>query len=144
MAQKGMMAMSVAVLLAATALVAAEEKSAAPREPRAAAEQFLSGVRGGKIEAAYDALFVGSPILEQTQQVLLLKGQTQSQMQLFGAALDYEFLQQKEIGKSLVTLKYLLRYEKDAVTWTFVFYKAKDQWVVTAIKYQPSIQYLAE
>jgi hypothetical protein len=124
--------------------VRADEKAAASPEPKAAAEQFLAGVRDGKIEPAYDALMVGSPILEQTQQYMMLKGQTQSQMQLFGKALDYEFLQQREIGKSMVILKYVLRYEKDGVTWTFVFYRPKDRWLVTAIKYLPSIQYLSE
>lgn len=122
----------------------ADEKAAATREPKTAAEKFLGGVRDGKIETAYDSLLVGSPILEQAQQYMLLKGQTQSQMQLFGQALDYEFLQQKEIGKSILILKYVLRYEKDGVTWTFVFYRPKDQWLVTAIRYLPSIQYLSE
>ena len=122
----------------------AEDKAGAPREPKAAAESFLGGMRDGKIEAAYDALLAGSPIPEQTQQYQLLKGQTQSQLQLFGKALDYEFIQQKEVGKSVLILKYILRYEKDAVTWTLVFYRPKDQWVVTALSYRPTIQYLSE
>jgi hypothetical protein len=138
-----MIAGAAAILLLAAG-TRAEETAVANREPRLVAEQFLAGVGGGKIDAAYDALLVGSPILEQAQQYMLLKGQTQSQMQLFAKALDYEFLQQKEIGKSLLVLKYVLRYEKDAVTWTFVFYRPKDQWVITAIRYLPSIQYLSE
>ncbi len=132
-----------AALLLAGSIVRADEKAAA-REPKAAAEQFLSGIRDSKIEAAYDALLVGSPIAEQGQQYMLLKGQTQSQMQLFGKPLDYEFLCQKDVGKSIVTLKYVVRYEKDAITWTFVFYRPKDEWLVTAIKYLPTTVYLSE
>ncbi len=133
-----------AALLLAGSMVNADQKVAGTREPKAAAEQFLSGIRDGKIEAAYDALLVGSPIAEQGQQYMLLKGQTQSQMQLFGKPLDYEFLCQKDVGKSIVTLKYVVRYEKDAITWTFVFYRPKDEWLVTAIKYLPTTVYLSE
>ena len=78
-----------AALLLAGGTLAADERVAAPREPKAAAEQFLRGIRDGQIEAAYDVLLAGSPIPEQAQQYLLLKGQTQSQMRLFGKALDY-------------------------------------------------------
>jgi hypothetical protein len=124
--------------------VPAQETAPSQRDPKAAAEEFLAGVRDGKIETAYDALMVGSPVLEQPQQYLLLKGQTQSQMQLFGKALDFEFLKQREVGSSLLILKYILRYEKDAMTWTFVFYRPKDQWVVTALRYLPSVQYLSD
>jgi hypothetical protein len=132
------------VLLLCGSDVRADERAAPLREPKAVAEAFLAGIRDGKIEAAYDGLLIGSPIPEQAQQYVLLKGQTQSQMQLFGTALDYECLQQKEIGKSLLVLKYVLRYEKDAITWTLVFYRPKDQWIVTALKYLPSTQYLSE
>lgn len=111
-------------------------------EPKGLAESFLKKIEAGTVDQAYDELLAGSTILEQGQQYQLLKGQTAAQLPILGNALDFEFLEENRIGSSVAVLKYLARYEKDALTWSFVFYRPNETWIVTAIVFLSTVLYL--
>ena len=112
------------------------------RLPVEMAEDFLKGIQGGQIDAAFGALLAGSPLLEQGSSIEMLKSQTKAQLPLFGSVLGYEKLEVKETAASLFVLRYLVRQEKEAMTWAFVFYKPRDRWMVTALRWLPSMEYL--
>lgn len=44
---------------------------------------------------------------------------------------------------SLVVLKYLVRHELEATTWAFAYYKPKEQWILTGLRWYPSVAHLA-
>lgn len=106
------------------------------------AEAFLKGIQSGAGDAAFDAFLAGSPIAEQGQQYQMMKSRTQAQLPVMGKALEFEFLSEDKVGSSVYVLKYLAKYEKEGITWGFVFYKPADHWMVTALKFMPTIEYL--
>jgi hypothetical protein len=110
--------------------------------PDVLAQAFLQQVQSGAVEVAFDTLLKGSPIAEQGQQYQMLKTQAQVTLPVMGRALGFERLDENRVGTSVVVVKYLMRHEKDAITWTFVFYRPVDRWMVTALKFLPTIQYL--
>ena len=135
--------LAMAALVSTSSLVAETPK---PRDagtaPKEMAEAFLKGIQSGAGDAAFDVLLTGSPIAEQGQQYQMLKSQTQAQLPIMGKALDFEFLSEEKVGSSVYVVKYLAKYEKDAVTWVFVFYRPIDRWMVTALRFVPTTQYL--
>jgi hypothetical protein len=130
------------LMLCASTSGAQGPKAQPEADPDVLAQAFLTQIQSGAVEQAFDVLFKGSPIAEQGQQYLILKSQAQVTLPVMGRALGFERLDENRVGTSVVVLKYLMKHEKDAMAWTFVFYRPRDRWIVTAIKFVPTIQYL--
>ena len=66
-------------------------------------------------------------------------GQTKTQLPAiaarFGGSLDSEFIEQKELGKSLASLTYIHRFDKHAMRWVFYLYRGKDGWVINTFRF---------
>lgn len=52
-----------------------------------------------------------------------------------GNTFGYELLGKKEVGSSLLRLVYAEKTTKIAITWTFVFYKNNEGWVIPGFKF---------
>jgi|SRR3990172_6169208 len=104
--------------------------------------QFLTSLQQGKAEEAWDGMLTNSPLRAQTGGVEESKKQAQTQLSSIGAILDFALLASREVAPSLVILKYLVRHEREALTWAFAFYKPKDAWILTGIRWFPSAAYL--
>ena len=58
----------------------------------------------------------------------------------FGRSLSTEYIRTDKVGSSLIRIIYLLKYEKKVMSWTFYFYKPKDQWVLNAFKSDENLE----
>lgn len=134
---------SAAVLVAALVLQAGARPPAERlAEPEEMVQRFLETVKAGDTDAAFQALLTDSPLLQQGNSVQMLISQTKAQLPLFGEVLRYEKLRTEDVSPSLRTIRYLMLLDKDAMTWSFVFYKPRDEWIVTALRWLPSTEYL--
>jgi hypothetical protein len=61
--------------------------------------------------------------------------QSGDMLRRFGSALDYEFVNEQAFGKSLVKYQFVVRHEKAAMRWFFIFYRAEKGWVLTDFKF---------
>lgn len=104
--------------------------------------RFLASLQQGKADEGWDGVLVGSPLRAQTGGVEESKKQAQAQLSAVGAILDFAPLDSREVAPSLMVLKYLVRHEREALTWAFAFYKPKDAWILTGIRWFPSAAYL--
>jgi hypothetical protein len=136
-------ALGIAWLLGQGPFVDAAEK-APPKDvtPAQMADKFLDAAASGKIDAAFDGLLEASPLLQQGSTIDMLKAQAKAQLPLFGEELRREQVDRRELGTSVVILRYIVAQEKEPMTWAFVFYKPHERWIVTALRWMPSLDYV--
>jgi hypothetical protein len=118
----------------------AEEK-AETLAPRARADAFLVALQGGQLDTAVDGLVRDSPMLQgKPQELEVMKNQTKSMLPIYGPMLGFENVKDQAVGDSLIYLVFLARHEKHPISWRFVFYKAKDRWLLSAFKWSDSFE----
>jgi hypothetical protein len=104
--------------------------------------QFLTSLQREKLNEAWDGVVAQSPLQVQSEGIAESKRQAQAQLAAIGPVLDFEPLGYREVGPSLVVMKCLVRHERDALTWAFSFYKPRDRWMLTSLRWFPSAAYL--
>ena len=52
----------------------------------------------------------------------------------FGNVIGSELISQDEVGKSLIQVKFIQKYEKHLMGWKFIFYKNKNGWVLNTFR----------
>ena len=106
------------------------------KDPIEFTTEFFKLVEVGKISEAYDRLFVGSQIPAQKPQAVdMLKSQTSSLLPLYGNIVGLEKIRDEKIGRSIVRLVYVLKLEIAPTIWEFYYYKPKDQWILTTVRF---------
>ncbi|WP_373493617.1 hypothetical protein [Aquiflexum sp.] len=68
-----------------------------------------------------------------------VKTQLQSFLGLVGDYYGYEKITEKSIGESFKLISYMMRYDRQPVRFTLVFYKPKDKWQVQNFKYDDNL-----
>ncbi|WP_299989488.1 hypothetical protein [uncultured Pontibacter sp.] len=68
-----------------------------------------------------------------------IKTQLSSFLGLVGDYYGYEKITEKSVGESYKLVSYMLRYDRQPVRFTFVFYKPKDKWQVQNFQYDDSL-----
>ncbi len=92
--------------------------------PRDQAETFFLMIIDGDAAKAFDTLFTGSSVAARRPEISYnLRNQLQASVTTYGKPLDYDLVEQKTFGNSLVRLVYILRLEKYPLTWEFFFYQ---------------------
>lgn len=119
----------------------AQEKQEAGT-PQSLALAFFQKLQSGAPETALEELLKNSPLLEQPQQLEVLKGQLRTLVPIAGKVLGFEFLDEEKKGSALLRVRYVVKYEKDGLIWSIMFYRPKEQWVVSAFKFLPSMSCL--
>jgi hypothetical protein len=113
------------------------------QDPTQKVENFLQMVQDGKINEAYDLLFLGSSIpSSKPQAVQMLKTQTSSGLPLYGSILGFEKVREKSFGASVIRLVYILKSEIAPTVWEFYFYKPKGTWFLANIIFNDQFQLL--
>ena len=67
--------------------------------------------------------------------IIQSKVQRKQYGQRYGTSIDYEFIDEKKVGDSLLRLRYIEKTEKHALPWTFYFYKTKEGWVLNSFSW---------
>ena len=126
------------VLFVSASIVYSKEQ-----EPTQKVENFLQMVQDGKINEAYDLLFLGSSIpSSKPQAVQMLKTQTSSGLPLYGSILGFEKVREESFGASVIRLVYILKSEIAPTVWEFYFYKPKGTWFLANIIFNDQFQLL--
>jgi hypothetical protein len=68
-----------------------------------------------------------------------LKTQVDSSVQTVGHFLSYELISKASAGKSIMLLTFLVKCEKDALTFRVLFYKPADVWQAQTFKFDNKI-----
>ena len=107
-------------------------------------EQVMAKVGAGDLEGG---LLLAKPYLLMPEaEVNAIIEQAKLQQPLlqarFGKPLGAEFVADKTLGRSLYGILYLQKFEKHAMRWRFVFYRASGKWMLDAISFDDKIQLL--
>lgn len=68
-----------------------------------------------------------------------LKNKFKDLIPLIGEYYGYEKITEKSIGKNLILISYLLKYDRQPVRYTFVLYKPKDKWQIQNLNYDVNL-----
>jgi hypothetical protein len=68
-----------------------------------------------------------------------LKNTIKGQLQLLGEYYGYEQISEKTAGRSTTMVIFILKYEKEPIRFSFLFYKPKDVWRVNNFSYDENI-----
>lgn len=68
-----------------------------------------------------------------------IKTQLESFLGLVGDYYGYEKITEKSVGKSLKLVSYIIKYDRQPMRFTFVFYKPKDKWQVQNFQYDDNL-----
>jgi hypothetical protein len=110
-------------------------------ETRKLADKAVGLFREEKITEAYGVLKPYWPLAP--VEIDSLANQTTTQWPLvtqrFGSSLGTEFIRERKAGESFVQYIYLQKFERHAIRWLLVFYKAQDRWVINSVSFDDSI-----
>ena len=68
-----------------------------------------------------------------------VKTQLSSFIGLVGEYYGYEKITEKSVGKSYKLVSYMIKYDRQPVRFTFVFYRPKDKWQVQNFQYDDNL-----
>ena len=68
-----------------------------------------------------------------------IKTQLTSFLGLVGEYYGYEKITEKSVGKSFKLVSYMIKYDRQPMRFTFVFYKPKDKWQVQNFQYDDNL-----
>ena len=148
-------ALTVGLLCLATHRIASAQEPADPdlEMLRSRVGNFFEAVSvGGRTQAAYQELLVGSPLLKQAKQVDALVTQTDQLHERFGPYRDFEPIAARRVGKDLVLLRYLYKCEHFPVVFYFTFYRTprgepptetSNNWRVIIVRFDTELELLA-
>ena len=105
-------------------------------------DQVMKEVSGGDIDAGFKTLqpYVAfSP--EQFGEFKAHVSDQQEQIEMhMGRNVGYEFIEGKELGKSLYRAVYLQKQERSALVWYFTFYKGANGWTLNDFNFNDHIK----
>lgn len=89
---------------------------------------------------AFDYAFSTNKWMDRNQDAVEnLKNQYNQLLPLIGTYYGYDLISEKSMGDHLKVSSFMLRYDRQPMRLTFVFYKPKDQWQVQNLKYDDKL-----
>lgn len=113
------------------------------RKPESAISHFFDLYQINNIDEAFDFLYSSNPAaLEQSsEQISAIKTQLKEQISaLIGPFYGAELIEKKELGNYLAVYRYLVLFEKQPITFNFVFYRPANDWKFYEFSYETGIQ----
>jgi hypothetical protein len=68
-----------------------------------------------------------------------VKSQLTNFLELVGDYYGYEKITEKSVGKSFKLISYMIKYDRQPMRFTFVFYKPKDKWQVQNFQFDDNL-----
>ena len=136
------------VCFALAAIPVAADTLKSEKEATKLAEQALAHFAKEEFDQGYRSLLPYWPLPE--AEIVTLIDQTQSQWEIvrtrFGKTLGTEIVRTERIGSSFLRLRFIQKFDRHALRWTFAFYKPKDSWVINEVSFDDEIDdlYLVE
>lgn len=109
--------------------------------PMILAEEFLEGIKKGKVSQAYDKVFEGSGIpTSDPANVAHLKRETSSLQSHYGSIIDYQHLYTEDMGDHLKRIVYIMNLRVHPVIWEFYYYNTTGEWSLINIQFRDNIE----
>jgi hypothetical protein len=98
-------------------------------DPASMLERFFVIYESQPPDAAIDYVFDSNPYLKQNQESLVnIKDQLNGLLEVVGPYQSSEKIQFITLGKSFQLHRYLVKYDRQPILFSFILYKPKDQW----------------
>lgn len=89
---------------------------------------------------AFDYAFATNKWMDRNQDAVEnLKNQYSTLLPLIGNYYGYDLITEKTMGNHLKVSSFILRYDRQPMRLTFIFYKPKDRWQVQNLKYDDKL-----
>jgi hypothetical protein len=135
-------------LIVALLVLAVNSSFAQARHPKTKEEiigvcnKFMDDFRGGNYGIAFAGIKPYTVI--ETYKLDTITGRVRNQMttaiRVYGKALSYEEVSEKQVKSSVVRLVYLLRFEKSFLKFVFVLYNNGSGWTITSFDYSENVE----
>lgn len=119
----------------------------APRggdKPAEIMELFFLALKGGQVDAAYDALVKDSIIAERKEDVAALKSRTKTALDSYGPITGFEVVDEKIVGTSLLRRTSVSLNTDLPLRWRFYFYKSGGAWRLVDLRVDDALVELFE
>lgn len=100
------------------------------QQPQNYIDCFFHRMENQNVNIALDSLFMTNKLLanDSDNNIKDIKSQLSNISTILGVYKGSEIIFYDNIGKSLSIFSYLVRYEKQPLRFTFIFYKAENEW----------------
>lgn len=104
-------------------------------------DDFMATLADSEVENAFDVIRDIS--LLSREELDPLETTTKNQIKIveprYGKIVGYERVKVESPAPSLLTCTYLLKHERHALRWTFLFYKPKEEWFLNSFTWDDQI-----
>jgi|GEM_PF-921490 len=114
---------------------AAPAATTTPKTTAGILETFFKKYKDDGTSAAIDYLFGTNKYFTNTAGITQLKSKLDSLRQGIGTYLGRDLIAQRQASNSLVSYSYLVKHEIQPIRFTFMFYKAQNEWALYRFKY---------
>lgn len=100
-------------------------------------EKTMQLVGKGEVNKAFEAMkpYAAVPAAEFDSFSLGSKAQRDQFTTRYGKTVGQEFISKKKLGESLIRIIYIEKTEKNALPWTFYFYKGQEGWTLNSFNW---------
>ncbi|MCH7401070.1 hypothetical protein ACFOUP_01805 [Belliella kenyensis] len=102
-------------------------------------EHFFSLYESKSPKDALDFIFSTNPWIEETQAQVVANNLT-GFTKLLGSYQDRDAITKNSIGQNYLLYTFLVKYDRQPMRFTFIYYKPKDKWQLQEFKYDDNFQ----
>lgn len=115
----------------------------AQNNPQQLLDKFFSLYQKEGSASALDYLFSSNIYLSQNQDGLeKIKQQLQGLIDVIGAYKDFELHDQNNFGSNFQMYRYVVRYQRQPLLFTFILYRPDNEWLFQNFLYDPNLDEL--
>jgi hypothetical protein len=116
------------------------------KEIRTLVDSVMQKIVGDDIEGAFKIMQPYLMVSESEFQMAVLNSKSQHSQffSRYGFTVGHEFIEQKNVGDSLIRITEIEKTEKIVFPWAFYFYKSPKGWVLHSFKWDDKISSLFE
>ena len=120
----------------------AAESLSSKAATQALAKEVMESVSKDKLKEGLLKLrpYTVVPVAEFDVQMGQMDLQIPAIAQRFGKSLGYDFVEEEQLGESLVQYVYLQKFEKHVMVWRFIFYKPTNEWLLNTWYFNDQVQ----
>jgi hypothetical protein len=106
------------------------------------ADNIMKKVVAGDVDGGF--LLMKPYLIIPESEFTVMTEQTKLQLPMiqgrFGKTLGYEFVSEQMVGKSLLKVVHIQKYEKHIMRWNFIFYRPNGKWVLNTFTFDDNIR----
>jgi hypothetical protein len=124
------------IILALLLLLSLTNISLAQSTPGEITNKFFAIYKQGSSDKALDYLFSNTPYAKDIEEGIDdVKRQLKKQYELIGTYNGTDLLSTKTAGPNVIMYTYMVRHNKEPLTFNIMFYRPNDKWQMQSFKY---------